>query len=88
VTSVGATQVIPGTNILTSRTEPEQASETVIYSGGGFSNVFPLPSYQSSAVKTYFSQHLPPYTSAQYNNSQMTRGYPDISASEFAPEMF
>jgi tripeptidyl-peptidase-1 len=29
VTSVGATQVIPGTNILTSRTQPEQACETV-----------------------------------------------------------
>lgn len=52
VTSVGATQVTPGTNIVTSRTQPEQACETVTYSGGGFSNVFPLPSYQATAVKS------------------------------------
>ena len=80
VTSVGATQVKPGVNILTTPTQPEQACETVIYSGGGFSNVFPLPAYQSAAVKSYFKNHLPPYTSAQYNNSQQTRGFPDISA--------
>lgn len=79
VTSVGATQVKPGTNILKTPTQPEKACETVIYSGGGFSNVFPMPSYQSSAVKSYFANHLPSYTSAQYNNSQLTRGYPDIS---------
>jgi tripeptidyl-peptidase-1 len=81
ITSVGATQVKPGTNILTTPTSStEQACETVIYSGGGFSNVFPMPSYQSAAVKSYFKNHLPPYTSAQYNNSQQTRGFPDISA--------
>lgn len=80
VTSVGATQVKPGVNILASTTQAEQACETVIYSGGGFSNVFPMPSYQSSAVKSYFKNHLPPYTAAQYNNSQTTRGYPDVAA--------
>lgn len=80
VTSVGATQVIPGTNILTTKAQPEMACESVIYSGGGFSNVFAMPSYQSSAVKSYFSRNDPPYTSAQYNNTQQTRGYPDVSA--------
>lgn len=80
VTAVGATQVIPGVNIMTTPTQPEEACESVIYSGGGFSNVFPLPSYQSSAVKSYFQNHLPSYTSTQYNNSQQTRGFPDISA--------
>lgn len=76
VTSVGATQIKPGASV----TAPEEACETVIFSGGGFSNVFPMPSYQSAAVKEFFANHLPPYTAAQYNNSQMTRGYPDISA--------
>ncbi|KAK5130674.1 hypothetical protein LTR08_001835 [Meristemomyces frigidus] len=79
VTSVGATQVKNNTNIVTA-TQPEMACETVIYSGGGFSNVFPMPSYQSSAVKGFFQNHLPPYTSAQYNNSEATRGFPDIAA--------
>ncbi|KZO99718.1 subtilisin-like protein [Calocera viscosa TUFC12733] len=76
MTSVGATQVKPNGTVF----EAEEASETVIYSGGGFSNVFAMPSYQSSAVKYYFENYLPPYTSAQYNNSQTTRGFPDVSA--------
>jgi len=31
--------------------------------GGGFSNVFPIPSYQAAALKTYFGRHNPPYLS-------------------------
>lgn len=76
VTSVGGTQIKPGASV----TAPEEAVQTVVHSGGGFSNVFPLPSFQSSAVKSYFTNHKPSYTAAQYNNSQTTRGYPDISA--------
>lgn len=76
VTSVGATQIVPGSAV----TSAEEACETVIYSGGGFSNVFAMPSYQSSAVATYFSAHKPTYTATQYNNSQTVRGFPDVSA--------
>jgi tripeptidyl-peptidase-1 len=76
ITSVGATQIAPNASV----TQPEIASETVIYSGGGFSNNFPMPSYQKDAVAKYFKDHKPPYTSAQYNNSQQTRGLPDVSA--------
>lgn len=39
-----------------------------------------MPSYQKAAVKNYFAKHKPTYSSAQYNNSQTTRGFPDISA--------
>lgn len=35
ITSVGATQIRPNGSV----TQPEEACETVIYSGGGFSNV-------------------------------------------------
>ncbi|APA09411.1 hypothetical protein sscle_05g041810 [Sclerotinia sclerotiorum 1980 UF-70] len=76
ITSVGATQIKPNATV----TQPEEAAESVIYSGGGFSNVFSMPKYQSQAVATYFAKYPPPYTAAQYNNSQTTRGYPDISA--------
>lgn len=76
VTSVGATQIKPGASV----TAPEQACQTVIYSGGGFSNVFAMPDYQSAAVKGYFASNAPTYTAEQFNNSQMVRGYPDISA--------
>jgi tripeptidyl-peptidase-1 len=78
VTAVGATQVKPNTAV--TATSPEEACETVIYSGGGFSNVFAMPSYQSSAVASYYASHKPSYSATQYNNSQAVRGYPDVSA--------
>jgi len=78
ITAVGATQV--KANTLTTATLPEEACETVIYSGGGPSNVFTMPSYQLSAVSTYFTSYKPTYTATQYNNSQAVRGYPDVSA--------
>ena len=78
ITSVGATQIKPNTAV--TATNPEEACETVIYSGGGFSNVFAQPSYQSSAVASYYTNHKPTYTATQYNNSQTVRGYPDVSA--------
>jgi tripeptidyl-peptidase-1 len=76
VTSVGATQIVPGASV----TAPEEACETVIYSGGGFSNVFAQPSYQASAVANYYATAKPSYKATQYNNSQTVRGYPDVVA--------
>ena len=76
VTSVGATQIVQGASV----TAPEEACQTVIYSGGGFSNVFPLPSYQAAAVDRFLTNHPPPYNAAQFNNSGTSRGFPDISA--------
>lgn len=32
-------------------------------SGGGFSNLYPVPKYQARAVKEYFDRHSPPYPS-------------------------
>lgn len=65
VTAVGATQVNPGSTVK----DPEGACEQVIFSGGGFSNFFELPSYQEDAVKSFLKDHPPPFTSAQFNNS-------------------
>ncbi|KAG8530702.1 uncharacterized protein KY384_004058 [Bacidia gigantensis] len=76
VTSVGATQIVPGGAV----TDPEEACETTIFSGGGFSNVFPLPQYQSTAVSNYFGNYNLTYGASQFNNSRHTRGFPDISA--------
>ncbi|CAF0846905.1 unnamed protein product [Adineta steineri] len=76
ITSVGATQINPNSTV----NDPESACEQVIYSGGGFSNNFAMPGYQTTAVQNYFKNHKPPYTAQQYNNSQTTRGYPDVSA--------
>ncbi|KAI0366291.1 subtilisin-like protein [Pilatotrama ljubarskyi] len=74
ITSVGATQINPGAKV----TDPESACMQVIYSGGGFSDVFAMPSYQKSAVEKYLSQYPPGYA-GQFNTSG-SRAYPDLSA--------
>ncbi|KAF8852704.1 subtilisin-like protein [Acephala macrosclerotiorum] len=71
-----ATQIVPAADI----TALEEACKEVIYPGGGFSNVFSAPAYQSSALKHYFNHNSPDYTSLQYKNTQQSRGFPDISA--------
>jgi tripeptidyl-peptidase-1 len=76
VTAVGATQIRPNASV----TQPEEAAESVIHSGGGFSNVFDMPSYQADALATYFAEHKPPYGSDRYNTTQKSRGFPDVSA--------
>lgn len=71
VTAVGATQINPGSTVF----EPESACEQVIFSGGGFSNIFSMPSYQKQAVDTYLERHPPPYTAEQFNNSGTVKMY-------------
>ncbi|KAK1968696.1 Pro-kumamolisin [Colletotrichum sublineola] len=76
VTSVGATQILEGSTVHT----PESACEKVIFSGGGFSNVFPLPDYQKAAMESYYDTNAPPYGADRFNNSRTVRGFPDIAA--------
>lgn len=63
ITSVGATQIPTNGSVYTQ----EEAANTVFgdgspfTSGGGFSNIFPIPSYQQSAVAKYFEVQNPPY---------------------------
>jgi len=47
-------------------------------SGGGFSNIFPRPSYQEDAVLGYIDNFAPAYGQEVYNRSG--RAYPDVSA--------
>jgi len=76
VTSVGATQVNPNATVW----EPESAANQVIYSSGGFSNVFAMPSYQKTAVHNYLTKYPPPYAADIYNSSGNSRAFPDLSA--------
>lgn len=76
VLSVGATQMKPNSTVK----DPEIACSAKIFSGGGFSEVFSMPKYQASAVKNWFRSYPPPYSGDQFNNSQVMRGYPDVSA--------
>merc|ERR1712151_1078667 len=71
VTAVGGTQ--PDTGF------PNPGSESAIgLSSGGFSDYWPMPDWQKSAVKEYLSQSGLPKKSVGYNTSG--RAYPDISA--------
>jgi tripeptidyl-peptidase-1 len=65
VVSVGATQINSGATV----NDPESACERYIYSGGGFSDIFPMPLYQAAAVTNFLNMHPPPYSAAQFNNS-------------------
>lgn len=76
VTSVGATQILNGSTVHS----PESAASKVIFSGGGFSNVFPIPEYQKEVMATYYAQSAPGYGAERFNNSKLVRGYPDVSA--------
>jgi tripeptidyl-peptidase-1 len=64
VTSVGGTH----------NTNPETA---VYFSGGGFSEIFPRPSYQEQAVKNYLERLGSQWTGLYNPNG---RGSPDVSA--------
>ncbi|CAD6569007.1 MAG: Tripeptidyl-peptidase sed1 [Alectoria sarmentosa] len=87
LTTAGATFLPPGGDV----TKDQEVAVTRFASGGGFSNIYAIPSYQASAVSTYFStagtQY--PYYSSTNNNSFGAnggiyningRGYPDVSA--------
>ena len=65
VVAVGATQINSGATV----NDPESACERLILSGGGFSDIFPIPSYQKDAVTNFLKNHPPPYSAAQFNNS-------------------
>ena len=101
LTNVGATKVYPGHSVF--EREPESAANDpaghpyrgAFASGGGFSNIYPIPDYQADAVATYFAEHDPGYPYYSCLNSNATqvqlaakgglynrigRGYPDVSA--------
>ena len=81
LTSVGATKVYPGKTVY----DPESAANDLAgdpyyfpySSGGGFSNIFGIPDYQSKAVKDYLGNADPGYP--YYN---------DVSSSIPSPSMY
>ncbi|KAE8153802.1 peptidase S8/S53 domain-containing protein [Aspergillus avenaceus] len=90
ITNVGATKVYPGYTVH----DPESAvydpaGLSSYASGGGFSNIYPIPDYQADAVAKYFKDHKPKYpyyeggknigkNGGLYN--RLGRGYPDVAA--------
>ncbi|TAQ90266.1 hypothetical protein B7494_g1422 [Chlorociboria aeruginascens] len=86
VTSVGATKVYPGFTVYDNESavyDPAGFPYSVNYSsGGGFSNIYPIPDYQQAHVAAFFSDHNPPYPyySALTNDTGDITQLPDIAA--------
>ncbi|KAF8175705.1 peptidase S8/S53 domain-containing protein [Mycena galopus ATCC 62051] len=91
VTSVGATYLPSGA----SYASDAEVAVTSFPSGGEFSNIYAIPSYQADAVATYLNEHTPkdpsyaslpsPIYSALHSSASGIcnsngRGYPDLSA--------
>lgn len=87
LTTVGATFLPPGADV----NKDQETAVTRFASGGGFSNIYPIPSYQAAAVANYFATSPPPYPSYSSTNNDSFgagggifnrngRGYPDVSA--------
>lgn len=94
VTAVGGTQLLPTNQTWIQGSKyfpPETAlnqfvgnSTSIVSSGGGFSNIFSTPFYQSAETEAYLTKserqpHLTNLSSSGYFNP-CGRGYPDISA--------
>ena len=73
VTAVGGSAINTGNTVY----DPETSYGA---SGGGFSNIFPMPEYQSEAVLNWFKNNPTNYPQGTFNNSRQARGIPDISA--------
>lgn len=85
ITNVGATKLYPGQTV----NDPESAAYDPaggnyphdFASGGGFSNVYPIPDYQKTALARYFANHPPsyPYYSGIVDNATNPTK-PDVAA--------
>lgn len=86
VTDVGGTKVYPGYTVHDPESavfDPAGSSYGVNFSsGGGFSNVYPIPDYQAAAVATFFEKHNPPhpYYSGLVNDTGDIQMLPNVSA--------
>ncbi|KAJ5645872.1 hypothetical protein N7490_002244 [Penicillium lividum] len=87
MTAVGATYLPLGAKVQ----DHGEVAVSRFPSGGGFSNIYERPSWQSQAVTDYFTKANPtyPYYESVNNNSfganggiynRIGRGYPDVSA--------
>ncbi|KAJ5907330.1 hypothetical protein N7495_000012 [Penicillium taxi] len=87
MTAAGATYLPSGTHA----SDHKEVAVSRFPSGGGFSNIYEQPSWQSKAVAAYFARanHTYPYYEGVNNNNiganggiynRIGRGYPDVSA--------
>jgi len=79
ITSVGATTLLNSSIYGGEKAVASPNGPLSYYSGGGFSSIFPRPSWQSKAVDQYLKKYSPKqYTEKTFNSSG--RAFPDVSA--------
>ncbi|KAK1094542.1 hypothetical protein LTR48_000091 [Friedmanniomyces endolithicus] len=79
ITSVGATTLLNSSIYGGEQAVAAPNGPLSFYSGGGFSDIFERPSWQSDAVQNYLDKYSPKnYTDVQFNHSG--RAFPDVSA--------
>lgn len=78
ITSVGATTLLNSSIYGGEKAVASPNGPLSYYSGGGFSSIFPRPSWQSKAVENYLSKYSPKYGESVFNSSG--RAYPDVAA--------
>jgi tripeptidyl-peptidase-1 len=78
ITSVGATTLLNASIYGGEKAVAAPNGLLSYYSGGGFSSIFPQPSWQSKAVSKYLKKYAPAYGESVFNSSG--RAYPDVSA--------
>ena len=79
VTAVGATQGPGGSLSLDNDIACQSNLGGDITSGGGFSKIFSRPSWQTSAVESYFAAAATANVSPESGYNENGRGYPDVS---------
>jgi tripeptidyl-peptidase-1 len=78
ITSVGATTLLNSSIYGGEKAVASPNGPLSYYSGGGFSSIFPRPSWQSKAVEKYLDKYSPKYGESVFNSSG--RAYPDVAA--------
>ena len=80
VTAVGGTTNLADETAATKSTISVVGKLSYTASGGGFSNLFKTPSYQTAAVQNYTTNHIPESYHSVPGFNAKGRGIPDISA--------
>ena len=80
ITAVGGTTNLADEEAATKQTIPLASRLGFTSGGGGFSNVFSRPDYQSDKVQSYVNNHIPESYQSISGFNGSGRGYPDVAA--------
>jgi tripeptidyl-peptidase-1 len=80
ITTVGGTTNLGDEEAATQATIPTASKLGYTSGGGGFSNLFARPNYQSEKVQSYINNYIPASYKNESGFNASGRGYPDVAA--------